>query len=180
MRIEGYSSLSFHYTKDLSEAEKREVEKLRQRDSHVRAHEQAHLSAGAGLTTGGAKFKYQTGPDGRQYAVGGEVGLRIPEGGDPETRLRNALRVERAALAPSDPSPQDRAVAGKAREKANDAREELTEESVEKMKQSGKSEVIKVKDDSIAEERKRWYNKVDIQNSEPPQKEKGRNLDYIV
>jgi hypothetical protein len=180
MRIEGYSSLSFHYTKDLSEAEKREVEKLRQRDSHVRAHEQAHLSAGAGLTTGGAKFKYQTGPDGRQYAVGGEVGLRIPEGGDPETRLRNALRVERAALAPSDPSPQDRAVAGKAREKANDAREALTKENVEEMQKSGKAVTKNYKETISSEEAKSEYNKVSIRNFEIQQKEKGGHLDYIV
>ena len=65
----------------LSPKEKKEVEKLQERDQKVRRHEQAHLSAAGGLATGGANYKFKTGPDGRQYAVGGEVGLKIPEGG---------------------------------------------------------------------------------------------------
>lgn len=39
----------------------------------MRAHEQAHKTAAGGLAQGGATFEYQTGPDGKQYAVSGEV-----------------------------------------------------------------------------------------------------------
>jgi hypothetical protein len=126
MRISGDYHLN--YLNTLSEAEKRQVEKLRQRDTKVHNHEQAHISAGGTLITGSAKYKYQTGPDGKQYAVGGEVGIRIPEGKTPEEDLRIAIRVERTALAPVDPSAQDRAVAYKAQAKATNARKELAQE----------------------------------------------------
>lgn len=121
----------------LTDEEERKVEKLRQRDRKVRAHEQAHLSAAGGLAVGGANYEYETGPDGKQYAVGGEVKLRIPDGATPEEDLRIALQVERAALAPADPSPQDRATAAKARHKAGEARLEITENNTEKMQKNG-------------------------------------------
>ena len=113
----------------LNDEEKQQVEKLKERDRHVKAHEQAHLSAAGNLAAGGAKFKYQKGPDGRQYAVGGEVGIRIPEGKTPQETLTIAQRVERAALAPSDPSAQDRSVANQARQKETKARRQIVEES---------------------------------------------------
>src|SRR5690606_10364040 len=47
----------------LSEAEQRQVAKLKERDREVRAHEMAHVAAGAGLVTRGASYTYQTGPD---------------------------------------------------------------------------------------------------------------------
>ena len=51
-----------------SEAERRVVEELREMDRRVRAHEQAHMSAGGGLVRGGAAYEYRTGPDGQRYA----------------------------------------------------------------------------------------------------------------
>ena len=123
----------------LSEAEMREVEKLRQRDQKVKAHEQAHLAAGGGLVAGGVHYKYKTGPDGQRYAVGGEVKLRIPNGSTPEESLSLALKAERAALAPADPSPQDRAAAAKARQKANQARREITQKNAEQVKKNAEN-----------------------------------------
>ena len=113
----------------LNDEEKKEVEKLKERDRRVRAHEQAHLSAAGNLAAGGAKFKYQSGPDGQQYAVGGEVGIRIPDGNTPRETLTIAQRVERAALAPADPSPKDRSVANQARQKEAKAQKQITEEN---------------------------------------------------
>jgi len=60
----------------LSEADLRRVEQLKQRDREVRAHEMAHVAAGAGVVTSGASYSYETGPDGRRYAVGGEAEAR--------------------------------------------------------------------------------------------------------
>lgn len=130
---------------ELSEEEKRQVEKLRQRDQKVRAHEQAHLSAAGGLAMGGAHYAYQNGPDGKQYAVGGEVGLKVPDAPTPEEDLQIAVRLERAALAPADPSPQDRAIANQARRKASQARREITEKNTEKLKATTDNGVIKAK-----------------------------------
>jgi hypothetical protein len=46
--------------------------------------------------------------------VAGEVGIRISPGRTPEETIRIAARVRAAALAPADPSPQDRRVAAQA------------------------------------------------------------------
>jgi hypothetical protein len=90
-----------------------EVERLQKRDAEVRAHEAAHQAA-AGAAGGAASFTYTTGPDGRSYAVSGEVHVQMATGRTPEETIRNAQRLRSAALAPADPSAQDRAVAAEA------------------------------------------------------------------
>jgi len=102
------------------------IEQLRRRDAEVRAHEAAHAAA-AGSFGGGASFSYETGPDGKQYAVGGEVPVRMMGGRTPEEAIRNAAQVRAAALAPANPSAQDRAVAAEAAAMEAAARAELAE-----------------------------------------------------
>lgn len=89
------------------------LDKLQQTDRKVREHERAHQSAGAGLA-GSAQFQYQTGPDGKKYAVAGEVPIDVSPGATPDETIRKAQQVRAAALAPADPSGQDRAVAAQA------------------------------------------------------------------
>ena len=92
-----------------------DLSELKAVDRRVRAHEAAHQAAGAGLVLGGASFTYKRGPDGQLYAVGGEVTLDTsPVQNDPRATERKMLHVVAAALAPADPSPQDRAVAARA------------------------------------------------------------------
>jgi len=105
----------------LTAEQERQIAELRSRDAEVRAHEAAHQAA-AGTLGGGASFSYVMGPDGRQYAVGGEVPIQLRSGRTPEETLANAERVARAALAPANPSAQDLAVAGAAARMAADAR----------------------------------------------------------
>lgn len=113
-----------------SPEEKKEIENLEKTDQKVRAHEQAHLAAGAGLVRGGASFEYTRGPDGKMYAVGGEVKIDIsPVNGKPDETIRKMQRVVAAALAPVDPSPQDRAVATIARNMQAKAQMEKSEEA---------------------------------------------------
>ncbi len=84
-------------------------------DGHVRAHEQAHLAAAGPFAVSGASYTVTTGPDGKQYAVSGEVGLDTsPVLGDPAATVQKARVIEAAAYAPADPSSQDRAVAAAA------------------------------------------------------------------
>lgn len=110
----------------LSEAELRQVQALRQRDREVRAHEQAHAAAAGGYARGGPSYDYQRGPDGRNYAVGGEVQIdTAPVPGDPAATLRKMEVVRRAAMAPAEPSSQDRAIAAEAAAAAAQARAEL-------------------------------------------------------
>ena len=109
----------------LSEADLRRVEQLKQRDREVRAHEMAHVAAGAGVVTSGASYSFETGPDGRRYAVGGEVGINVSPGRTPEETLSRAEKIRAAALAPADPSGQDRQIAARAASMAAEARVEL-------------------------------------------------------
>lgn len=109
----------------LSEADLKIVSELKARDRVVRAHEMAHMAAGAGIVTRGASFSYQTGPDGQRYAVGGEVGINTSPGRTPEETLAKSDRIRAAALAPADPSAQDLRVAAEATQMAAEARQEL-------------------------------------------------------
>ena len=101
-------------------------------DRKVRAHEQAHSAVG-GSQAGAPSYTYTTGPNGKRYAVGGEVPIRLSVvPGDPQQTLRNAEQVARAALAPADPSPTDRRVAAAANAVAAKARYEITRQNSEK------------------------------------------------
>lgn len=116
--------------RELGPDEQREVARLAEIDRRVRAHEAAHLVAAGGLARGGAAFTYRTGPDGKQYAVGGEVEIDMaPVDDSPEQTIARAQAAEAAALAPADPSPQDRQVAMQARRLAIDARRRLSEKA---------------------------------------------------
>lgn len=109
---------------ELSKEELEEVRELKARDREVRAHEQAHASAG-GAHAGSPRYEYTQGPDGVRYATGGEVSIDVsPVPGDPEATIRKMGQVRAAALAPADPSPADRAVAQEATATAAQARAE--------------------------------------------------------
>ncbi len=101
-------------TAQLSKEEQAQVEQLKARDREVRDHEQAHARVG-GQYAGEPTYSYQTGPDGRQYAVGGEVAIDVaPVAGDPEATIAKMEVVKAAALAPARPSSADRQVAATA------------------------------------------------------------------
>ena len=99
-------------TGELPEEQQKVVDELKSTDREVRTHEQAHLAAAGGFAKGGPTYSYQRGPDGQQYAVGGEVAIDTsPIPGDPEATIVKARVVRAAANAPAEPSSQDRAVA---------------------------------------------------------------------
>lgn len=121
----------------LSHEETAEIKELKQADQQVRAHEMAHLAAGAGLVKGGASYSYKQGPDGKLYAVAGEVSIDTSEGNTPQETITRMQRVKAAALAPADPSPQDRAVAAAASAKAAQAAGELAREKMQMANETG-------------------------------------------
>lgn len=98
----------------LSKAEMALLQELQKADQAVRAHEMAHLAAAGGYAKGGAAFTYQRGPDGQNYAVGGEVQVDTGKEATPEATIQKMQVVRQAALAPVDPSPQDQRVAAQA------------------------------------------------------------------
>ena len=127
----------------LSEKELKQVSELKRRDTEVRAHEAAHLAAAGKYATGGASFDYKRGPDGKSYAVGGEVGIDTsPVPNDPQATLRKAQQIQAAAHAPANPSAQDRQVAASASAMAANARAEISQETIEGQS-SGGSSVVK-------------------------------------
>lgn len=116
------------------EKENKEVQELKQRDSEVRRHEQAHKSTLGSYAAGGIQYDYTRGPNGVQYAVGGSVAVDLSEEDAPEKTIPKAQTIRRAALAPADPSPADRQVAAQASQLENAARAEIRKEELEEEK----------------------------------------------
>lgn len=119
-------------TAALSEDQRQQVEKLAETDRKVRAHEAAHLAAAAGIAIGGASFGYESGPDGKRYAISGDVQIAMSAGKTPEETIARAEQVRRAALAPADPSSQDQTVAAEAAQMAATARTAQATQSLQK------------------------------------------------
>ncbi len=110
---------------DLSSEERKELEELRKRDQEVRAHEQAHAAALGAYKAGGITLSYETGPDGRQYAVSGETPVDLSEESTPEKTIQKMEVIKRAAYAPTDPSAADHQIAAQATQIAAQARTEI-------------------------------------------------------
>ncbi len=119
----------------LTDQELRQLTDLKKRDAEVKAHERAHLAAAHGFARGGAHYEYQAGPDGRRYAVGGEVSIDTSAERDPEATVRKMEIVRRAALAPKNPSAQDRRVAASASQRETVARREIVIQHREELQQ---------------------------------------------
>jgi hypothetical protein len=129
----------------LSDEDQKKVKELEKRDQTVRTHEAAHIAAGGQYVKGGATYQYQKGPDGKMYAVGGEVSIDTsPVKGDPQATVAKMETIKAAALAPADPSGQDRAVAAEASQEEAQARQEEAQQSTSAGKDtkgaSGKTE----------------------------------------
>lgn len=146
--------------------EQEELEQVRElaaRDREVRAHERAHAAVG-GQYAGAPRYEYTRGPDGVSYATSGEVAIdtgKVP--GDPEATLEKARLIRRAALAPAEPSPQDRRVAAEALRLEVEAkaellaqrREELRSESAQDGEQESPRERVESEDGTRREEAER-------------------------
>lgn len=106
------------------------LSELKARDAEVRAHEQSHLAAAGPYAAGGVNYEYEVGPDGKQYAVGGEVDIDTsPVEGDPEATIRKARIIRSAAYAVSDASSADGSVAAIASSMEMNARMQIAEEN---------------------------------------------------
>lgn len=127
--------------KKLEQLDLKEIRELKSRDTEVRAHENAHAAVG-GQYAGSPTYSFKRGPDGRNYAIGGEVKIDTsPVAGDPQATVAKMQQVRAAALAPAEPSGQDRKVAASASQaitkalaeqaqlKAKEAEEKAAEQS---------------------------------------------------
>lgn len=120
----------------LSQEEQKTQLDLQRRDTEVRAHEQAHLSAAGQYASGGASFSYVTGPGGKRYANGGEVPIDMSKEKTPEATIIKMRTIRRAALAPANPSGADRGIAAQASSVEAQAMKELQDNT-----NSGSSEL---------------------------------------
>lgn len=110
------------------------ISQLEARDREVRIHEQAHVAAGGQYVTSGPSYSYQTGPDGKRYAVGGNVGIDVsPIPDDPEATIAKARQVIQAAMTPAEPSSQDYAVAQSAQAMMQQAQQEVSSQQQQTM-----------------------------------------------
>jgi hypothetical protein len=112
----------------LTSEQQRVVQELASRDREVRQHESAHMAAGGSLA-GAPSYSYETGPDGKSYAVGGTVSIDLSPGRTPRETIDRARRIRAAALAPASPSAQDMSVASTAASMEARALAELAQEA---------------------------------------------------
>ncbi|WP_299482531.1 putative metalloprotease CJM1_0395 family protein [uncultured Roseibium sp.] len=131
----------------LNEAEEKQVQELAKRDREVRAHEQAHARVG-GAYAGAPSYTFQQGPDGKRYAVGGEVQIDTSKEKSPQETIRKMQIVIRAALAPAEPSSQDLKVAQLARSQLSEAQAESRQEKADELQGGDESPPGAVADSS--------------------------------
>lgn len=156
------------------------ISDLKQRDREVKDHEQAHRAVG-GKYAGAMSLSYERGPDGVNYAVAGEVQISLSRvANDPNATLSKAQQVRRAALAPAEPSPQDRAVAAQATQLVLDAQQEIRETQVS---QEGEREEERSELSEVNEEQQQ---KAESSSSDDEQKDqlatesRQENLDELL
>ncbi len=124
------SPQSFSSPEQMSTEELKQIQELQRRDVEVRAHEQAHLAAAGQYAAGGPSFTFQVGPNGKRYAVGGEVPISVSKESTPEETLQKMQVVAKAALAPLSPSAADRTIAAQAAVISAQARREIQAEAL--------------------------------------------------
>lgn len=133
---------------DLTDEERAQLAELQATDQRVRAHEQAHAAAGAY----NVRYDYQTGPDGKQYAVGGSAQIATTtNSSDPDGRIAEARKMRNAALAPADPSSEDMAVAARATRMEMEAQAQKLEEQVEAQREAADEDDVQAQSDNNAD-----------------------------
>ncbi|TMO74170.1 catalase [Pseudoalteromonas sp. S3785] len=133
------------------EIEQQQIKELKARDTEVRVHEQAHASVG-GQYAGSPSYEYQRGPDGTNYAVGGEVQIDVSViPGDPQATIEKMQTVRAAALAPAEPSSADRAIAADATQKMAAAQAELSAPADDEVQAQEPQSALSINETSTAE-----------------------------
>ncbi|HEX2868236.1 MAG TPA: putative metalloprotease CJM1_0395 family protein [Ignavibacteriales bacterium] len=111
-----------------AERDKKIIEELEKIDRQVQQHEAAHQAA-AGELFRGKSFTYRVGPDGKRYAVSGEVHIDTSATSlSPKATIAKMERIRRAASAPADPSAQDMSVAAAAAKIEAEAKAQLQQD----------------------------------------------------
>jgi hypothetical protein len=135
-------------------AEQKIINELQLRDQEVRSHELAHASVG-GASTGAPSYTFEVGPDGKKYAIGGEVSVDLSRiDGKPRATIAKMQKVHAAALAPANPSIQDTRVAASASKIILQAQSELSAISLDDPAKAKELNVLIKPNDVFAKEDK--------------------------
>ena len=121
--------------KTLSDKEKQQLQELKSRDIEVKKHEQTHQRVGSPYTSA-PSYEYETGPDGKKYAVAGSVNIDSKDEETPEKTAKKMRIIIKAAKAPAQPSGKDLSVAADATRRLNEANAKIQKEQQEEMKES--------------------------------------------
>lgn len=105
-----YVQIDSNNPKNLDEKDyERVLEKFKSKDAEVKQHEESHTANGVAKST--IKYNYQTGPDGKLYAVGGEVKLDTSLPSDEKQAIDKLEKLASASSAPSQLSAADSQIA---------------------------------------------------------------------
>ncbi len=139
--------------RELTDQQVRQVDELQSRDQEVRSHEQAHKAAAGRHAAGAISLSTTQGPDGRQYATGGEIAISTGKENSPEATIQKMQTVKRAALAPAEPSAADRSIAIQATQTELDARMEIRTLTADENKEAAeKAQELREKSEQEATE----------------------------
>lgn len=141
---------------DLTLKEKLDIKNLQQMERNIQQHENEHMRVARDLAVGAPSFKYTKGPDGNMYADEGEVEINASfnSNSKPEEIIEKAMKIERAALAPSDPSPKDIQTAMRARIISYRAKRKLQREQINEMMASKESANDQINSQGVKEYKK--------------------------
>jgi hypothetical protein len=109
---------------ELSAEELQKLRELERKDQQVRTRDMAFLAA-AGGAAGSVALEYETGPDGRRYAVGADIKLDTSAGATPEQTLAKARALRAATMSARSDSSADASAAAKAVRMEAEARAEI-------------------------------------------------------
>lgn len=123
------------------QAQDAKIAALKQRDQEVRTHEQSHAAAG-GQYAGAPTYEYTTGPDKQRYITDGEVSIDVSEAATAQQTIEKMRQVRRAALAPAEPSMQDRSVAAEAAATEQQARSDMASDIAASQQSSGRGAIF--------------------------------------
>lgn len=127
---DGKKAVSSSSEKSLEESEQKEIKDMEKREEEVKQHEAMHKASGTPYTSA-PTYEYVTGPDGKKYINGGKVNIDTSPEDTPEETIKKARIIKKAALAPKDPSAQDRQVAAQAAQMEAEALSEKSQEDVQ-------------------------------------------------
>jgi hypothetical protein len=147
---------------EVEQVELKQIKELKARDTEVRNHEQAHAAVG-GKYAGSPSYDYQRGPDGNNYAVGGEVPIDVAViANDPQATIDKMQQVKAAALAPAEPSSADRSIAADATQKIAAAQADLATESIKQEDKESQKKELETEENALEDKPEEKDEKVDF------------------